>query len=71
MKYSSGVQIIATFDDRAVPLTDAPAHATEPQSDVAALVARIESALETVYLALAEIKRLQAPPQGLPQSKAG
>ena len=45
------------------------APATQPQPDVAALVARIESALEVIHAALAEIKRMQNPPQ--PQSKAG
>ena len=43
----------------------------EPEPDVPTLVARIESALETIHAALAEIKRLQGPPRGLPQSKAG
>ena len=43
----------------------------QPQSDVPVLVARIEAAMETIHAALAEIKRLQTPPQNLPQSKAG
>ncbi len=41
-----------------------------PSADVPALVMRIESALETIHAALAEIKRLQTPPAP-PQSKAG
>lgn len=39
--------------------------------EVPALVARIEEALTTIHAALAEIKRLQAAPVPLPQSKAG
>ena len=42
-----------------------------PPADVPALVARIEAAMETIAVSLAEIKRLQAPPQLPPQSKAG
>lgn len=41
----------------------------QPQPEIAALVARIESALEVIHAALAEIKRIQNQPQ--PQSKAG
>jgi hypothetical protein len=44
-----------------------------PPADVPALVARIEAAMETIAVALAEIKRLQPAPQNPPatQSKAG
>src|SRR4051812_5379791 len=98
MKQETGVQIVATFDDRAVSLTERsepeagrrsrnegvsmlpaidgaaqPLAVPQPQPEVAALVAKIESALEVIHSALAEIKRIQNPPQSppQPQSKAG
>lgn len=43
----------------------------QEEAGVAALVTRIESALEVIHAALAEIKRLQTKPQEPPQSKAG
>ena len=59
------------MERRLRPPVGPSATAAQPEPDVPTLVARIESALETIHAALAEIKRLQAPPQGLPQSKAG
>jgi hypothetical protein len=35
----------------------------QPQPELTELVARIESALETIHAALAEIKRIQNPPR--------
>jgi hypothetical protein len=42
----------------------------EVDATVAALITRIESALEVIHAALVEIKRLQSQSQNLPQSKA-
>jgi hypothetical protein len=61
---NEGVNVLPAVEGQVQPL--APA---QPQPEVAALVARIESALETIHTALAEIKRIQSPPQT--QSKAG
>lgn len=41
------------------------------QPEVAALIARIESSLDVIHSAIAEIKRLQNLPPAPPQSKAG
>ena len=44
--------------------------AVQSDADIAALVTRIESALEVIHAAIAEIKRIQNLPGAQPQSKA-
>jgi hypothetical protein len=64
---NEGVHMLSAIDVQAQPLS-----APQPQPEVGVLVAKIESALEVIHAALAEIKRIQSPqspPQ--PQSKAG
>jgi hypothetical protein len=68
---------IDSFEAAAEPLPPGtkaePRPLNQERPEVAALVAKIESALETIHSALAEIKRIQNPPQTplQPQSKAG
>jgi hypothetical protein len=75
---------VDTFEDVAEPVPPGTKATPRPpgkeripsspdEPTVAALVARIESALAVIHAALAEIKRLQNPPQEppQPQSKAG
>jgi hypothetical protein len=80
---NEGIRVIATFDDRAIPLSpgqDEPARATRSANEgvrmiatfedpagapaaptqVAALISRIESALQTIHAALVEIKQIQS-----------
>jgi hypothetical protein len=63
---NEGVTMLPTLDSQSQPLPS-----QQPESEIAALVARIEAALEVIHAALAQIKRLQNPPHNPPQSKAG
>jgi hypothetical protein len=61
------------MERRLRPPSEQSATVSQPQPEVTELVSRIESALEVIHMALAEIKRIQNPPQSppQPQSKAG